>query len=235
MGAGFPLLFGGGPGSIIGGAAGSIFDLFGKKSGVTGSSGFGTQIIGSALGQILDQVAAAAITSAQAFDELTFDATAAARALGQTGTSSELLLKGIEDSFGSYEAAEFANRELARIVGKDTADKAKKLGKSAQDFGNALGRGAIIVGAYLQDLGLGKALDFFATGGRSLFGGTANDFETAEATFAEQLDKSIKETQGDLNVANLFLKGIKASERLTKQQEERQRKRRFRRKTSTNS
>ena len=42
LGAGFPLLFGGGPGSIIGGAAGSIFDLFGKKSGVTGNGGFGT-------------------------------------------------------------------------------------------------------------------------------------------------------------------------------------------------
>jgi len=49
LGVGFPLLFGGGAGSVAGSAIGS---LFGK--------GFGGQILGGALGQALDQAVAAA-------------------------------------------------------------------------------------------------------------------------------------------------------------------------------
>ena len=45
LGAGFPLLFGGGPGSVAGSVLGSFV-----------GSGFGGQILGSALGQILDQL-----------------------------------------------------------------------------------------------------------------------------------------------------------------------------------
>ena len=44
LGAGFPLLFGGGPGAVLGSVAGSFV-----------GSGFGGQILGGALGQILDQ------------------------------------------------------------------------------------------------------------------------------------------------------------------------------------
>ena len=49
LGAGFPLLFGGGPGSVAGSALGSFV-----------GTGFGGQILGGALGQILDQAVQAA-------------------------------------------------------------------------------------------------------------------------------------------------------------------------------
>jgi len=54
LGAGFPLLFGGGPGSVIGGGLG----------GLTGS--FGAQIAFSAAGQQLDQLIGSTVSSAEA-------------------------------------------------------------------------------------------------------------------------------------------------------------------------
>ena len=56
LGAGFPLLFGGGPGAVLGGAAG----------GLTGS--FGAQIALSALGQQVDQFVASVAEAGQAFN-----------------------------------------------------------------------------------------------------------------------------------------------------------------------
>ena len=56
LGVGFPLLFGGGAGSIAGGLAGSSF-------------GFGGQILGSALGQQLDKLAAFALKAGAALND----------------------------------------------------------------------------------------------------------------------------------------------------------------------
>ena len=55
LGVGFPLLFGGGPGSILGGLAGS-------------AGGFGGQILGSALGAQFDQFAEKAKNLSRALD-----------------------------------------------------------------------------------------------------------------------------------------------------------------------
>jgi len=57
-GAGFPLLFGGGPGSVLGGLAGGLL------------GGFGGSIIFGALGQQLDALGAAALSTADAFGKL---------------------------------------------------------------------------------------------------------------------------------------------------------------------
>lgn len=54
LGAGFPLLFGGGPGAVLGGALGGI------------AGGFGAQIILSAFGQIVDKFVAAAAEAGDA-------------------------------------------------------------------------------------------------------------------------------------------------------------------------
>lgn len=56
LGVGFPLLFGGGAGSIAGGLGGSAF-------------GFGGQILGSALGQQLDKLAAFALKAGAALND----------------------------------------------------------------------------------------------------------------------------------------------------------------------
>ena len=78
LGAGFPLLFGGNLGSIVGGIAGSFV-----------GKGFGGQIIGSAIGQLLNDAAVAAGEFAQAatkgataLDDLT-------QKLGLRGTQSQ--------------------------------------------------------------------------------------------------------------------------------------------------
>jgi hypothetical protein len=57
-GAGFPLLFGGGPGSVLGGLGGGLL------------GGFGGSIIFGALGQQLDALGAAALSTADAFGKL---------------------------------------------------------------------------------------------------------------------------------------------------------------------
>ena len=58
LGVGFPLLFGGGAGSVIGGGLGSV-------------GGFGGQIIGSAIGQQIDQAVGAIAKLGQALNPLT--------------------------------------------------------------------------------------------------------------------------------------------------------------------
>lgn len=61
LGAGFPLLFGGGAGAVLGGALGSL-------------GGFGGQIAGSAIGQILDQAIQKAGQLGSAVQQLNLDA-----------------------------------------------------------------------------------------------------------------------------------------------------------------
>ena len=62
LGVGFPLLFGGGPGSVAGSAVGSLF-----------GDGFGGQILGGAIGQILDQAVASATKLGNALNDLNMD------------------------------------------------------------------------------------------------------------------------------------------------------------------
>ena len=73
-GIGFPLLFGGGPGSVIGGAVGS-------------AGGFGTQILASAIGGIIDQTVANIAKLGQALNPLTADIDAVVAAAGESSTA----------------------------------------------------------------------------------------------------------------------------------------------------
>ena len=57
-GAGFPLLFGGGPGAVIGGTLGAF-------------GGFGGSVLGGALGQQLDKLGQAALNTGEVFNKLT--------------------------------------------------------------------------------------------------------------------------------------------------------------------
>jgi general stress protein YciG len=82
LGAGFPLLFGGGPGSVLGGAAG----------GLTGS--FGAQIALSAAGQQIDQLIGRTITSAES--------------LGSVGTALDFLRE--RSLFSSKESEQLARK-----------------------------------------------------------------------------------------------------------------------------
>ena len=67
LGAGFPLLFGGGAGATAGGVTGSLV------GNAMGMGGFGTQIIGSAIGTMIDTAIQKVATLADALKELNVD------------------------------------------------------------------------------------------------------------------------------------------------------------------
>ena len=67
LGAGFPLLFGGGAGATAGGVTGSLI------GNAMGMGGFGTQIIGSAIGTMMDTAIQKVATLADALKELNVD------------------------------------------------------------------------------------------------------------------------------------------------------------------
>ena len=114
---GFPLLFGGGPGSVIGALLGS-------------SGGFGGQILGSALGQQFDKITAQAIKLGKALNPLTADIEALTKAAGLGGTATEQLIKGIEKEAGAKRALEVVSADLARRIGQDNVDALKEVGDS---------------------------------------------------------------------------------------------------------
>jgi len=129
LGAGFPLLFGGGPGAVLGGAAGGL---------VGGPAGFAAQIALSAIGQQFDKLGAQAITLGLALNPLTFDLDDVAKAAGIAGTDTERFLAQIEQYGGKTAAAEAATELLANRIGKDATDALTKFGKEAQNVGNQI-------------------------------------------------------------------------------------------------
>ena len=123
LGVGFPLLFGGGAGSIIGGLAGS-------------AGGFGGQILGSAIGQQIDNFVAKAAELGQALNKLTPDIDALTKAAGIASTETELLIKSIEKLEGAQAAQELAAAQLATVVGRDGVAALEDAGAAAQEFTN---------------------------------------------------------------------------------------------------
>ena len=129
LGAGFPLLFGGGPGAILGGAAGGL---------VGGPAGFAAQIALSAIGQQFDKLGAAALDLGKALNPLTFDLKTVAGATGIAGTKTEEFLAKIEEFGGKAAAAAEASKLMASRIGKDATDALTKFGKDAQIVGNQI-------------------------------------------------------------------------------------------------
>lgn len=129
LGAGFPLLFGGGPGAVLGGAAGGL---------VGGPAGFAAQIALSAIGQQFDQLAAQAVKVGQALSPLNFDLNTFASAAGIAGTETVGFLEKIEEFGGKAAAAKAATELLAARIGTDATNALKQFGEDAQKLGNQL-------------------------------------------------------------------------------------------------
>ena len=128
---GFPLLFGGGIGSVAGGAIGSIV---GSATGI----GFGTQILGSALGGGLEQAARAAaefattLTSAKTSVDELVGATGARR----TGTAASARFAQTL-GIGAVGRAGLQN-ELASIVGDKGVKSLEALADSSAEAANSV-------------------------------------------------------------------------------------------------
>jgi hypothetical protein len=124
LGAGFPLLFGGGAGSVIGGALG----------GLTGS--FGAQIAFSAIGQQIDQFVASMVEAGKAFTSVGGAADFMTEKSLFSSDSMQFRIEKLIEEGQVTEAAALMTKEMAKQVGgsglkalKDLGDEANKMGK----------------------------------------------------------------------------------------------------------
>jgi len=106
LGVGFPLLFGGGVGSVAGAAAGSFV-----------GSGFGGQILGGALGQIADQFAQAAAKMGSALRDPIQNFREIADAGLLAGKSQERYIQKLIDAGRVAEASALIQGEIIKKIG----------------------------------------------------------------------------------------------------------------------
>lgn len=148
-GIGFPLLFGGGPGSVIGGAVGS-------------AGGFGTQILASAIGGIIDQTIANVAKLGQALNPLTADIDAIVEAAGESNTAFGQLVKDLEKVAGKEAALAAATAQLVNVIGQDGVTALRQFGEDTSALGNevsiALSQAAGAVAELVNNLGFLTAI-----------------------------------------------------------------------------
>jgi len=123
LGVGFPLLFGGGAGSVAGGALGSV-------------GGMGGQVLGSAIGAIVDTFVAGIGDIGKALNPLTADIDALASSAGIAGTENGKLIQSLESFVSSEKALELASQQLAVTVGEDGVKALKDYGQANTELSN---------------------------------------------------------------------------------------------------
>lgn len=127
LGAGFPLLFGGGIGAVAGGVGGALMQDKMSKSG-----GFGAQILFSAIGQQFDKLISSMVSSTarlgQALGSFTQDTSQIVTSLGLAGTAEGERIKMIETLQGKQAAFNAAMQQLVNAVGAKGASDLKMFG-----------------------------------------------------------------------------------------------------------
>lgn len=125
LGAGFPLLFGGGPGAVLGGAAGGL---------VGGPAGFAAQIALSAIGQQIDTFVAevaktgVALTSAAGTFELVKD-----KSLFSSEEVKKLAYE-LEEQGKVQELAQLLTSDLAKQIGGEGVKALQEVGQETKEF-----------------------------------------------------------------------------------------------------
>ena len=131
LGAGFPLLFGGGAGAVGGGIAGAF----------TGTGGgFGAQILLSALGGALDTAANKAVDFSKALREGGDAASALEDNLGRIDPELRSYISNLQSSGQTALAASEAQKELARQIGDENADAFIRAGERIERTNNSVQR-----------------------------------------------------------------------------------------------
>ena len=146
LGAGFPMLFGGGPGAVAGGLTGAI------GQSALGSKGFGMQIFFSAIGQQIDAFVGKTAELGKAFNELNPDVDAVIGALGETNTVFGKHLEMLKKIKGEAAAMAAATEKLAQLIGQQGVNSLKQFGNDAQDFGNEMGKAFTLMKASVAEL-----------------------------------------------------------------------------------
>ena len=127
LGAGFPLLFGGGVGAVGGGVLGA-----GMQSAM-GSKGFGMQILFSALGQQLDAIAARALQTAKAFTSLDGAFTLMTERSLWSSKAVEKQALILQKQGKSAELAALLTKEYVKILGSDGIRRMQELGEKSKE------------------------------------------------------------------------------------------------------
>ena len=152
LGAGFPLLFGGGAGEVAGGLLGS----FGP------GMGFGGQILGSAIGGILDDFISSAGELGAALNPATADLDRLVDALGGASTVTGQYIKKLEALERSEEALAVATAELENLVGKQGVEALRQFGDDStrlrEVFGQAMTQMQAGVANLINSTGILQAL-----------------------------------------------------------------------------
>jgi hypothetical protein len=160
LGAGFPLLFGGGAGSVIGGGLG----------GLTGS--FGAQIALSAIGQQVDQFIASMVNAGKAFGSLGETLNLMRERSLFTSKESEELARQLEELGDVEGLAELATIELASKIGSEGIGAFQDLETEVDEFDRLVGHLMISLQAFLAGP-LGDFLEVInATLGKKVTQGT---------------------------------------------------------------
>ena len=148
---GFPLLFGGGAGSVLGSAAGSFV-----------GDGFGGQIAGGAIGQAIDGYIQSLGELGSALNPATADTDKLVEALGATNSPFAELVGNLNDSGQEAEALALATQKMVDLVGQDGVNALKQFGADSTRLGNEFAKAMTLMNAGVAELinnvGLFKAI-----------------------------------------------------------------------------
>jgi hypothetical protein len=137
LGAGFPLLFGGGAGSVLGGALG----------GLTGS--FGAQIALSAIGQQIDKFVAGMADAGKALTSVGSAADFMAEKSLFSSDSMQFRIEKLIEEGKVTEAAAEMTQEMAKQVGGAGLKALKDLGSEANKMGKLFGTVMLRIQAFM--------------------------------------------------------------------------------------
>ena len=153
LGVGFPLAFGAGAGATLGSFVGSF----------AGKTGFGGQILGTAIGQSLEDVARKAAATTESVENLS-------AAAGILGTVAEKNIQALQDAGREQEAYEEATKALARAVGDRGVVSLRNFNDVSTELSNSLQQLSSEFSVFISDV-LGGVIGTLArvTAERNLF------------------------------------------------------------------
>lgn len=151
LGVGFPLLFGGGGGEVLGSLAGSFV-----------GTGFGGQILGGAIGGIIDDFITKAGELGTALNPATANIEELVKALGGTTTAAGAYITKLDELKYAQEALAVSTAELERLVGVQGVEALRTFGEDSTKlqsvFTQAMTQMQASVASLINSTGILKAL-----------------------------------------------------------------------------
>ena len=134
----FPLLFGGGAFTSLGGAVGGA---------ITGQLFGGATVALQVFGKALDSFTAQTAQLGQALNPLTADLGALIKASGNVNSETSHLIQQLEEAGQTSAALTLATQEMAGVIGADGVDALRIFGEDTVELGNEFSRAMTIMGA----------------------------------------------------------------------------------------